>query len=264
MNNKIEIRFKAILVALEELEPCTAAAVVSKLKMGRRQVYASIKELTQLGYIVAVGGLLYIKRTQQSVKRTQMCLPCTFSRVLLVSSSCPLACPLDSGNVDFEYVADKKHINADIYIYTNSNNNTNSNNIYSNSYSKKEKNAFMKKKKETSESSGDYMRFMKVYYDFVYSKNGVPPKITAADGKALKDIIAYLIGICEGDSERALNGFKAIFDRWYLLDNYTKDRIRLIDINSQMNNIISQIKAGGVKKGSVNLYDSIDSKIKSE
>lgn len=171
--------------------------------------------------------------------------------------------PLETQEAVLESVAGKMHTKR--HIYTISNNNI-SNNIYS-KYIYKEKKTKMKKEKDTkqkSETHPDYLKFMKVYYDFVQSKNGVPPKITAADGKALKDIISYLISICDNDSDRALNGWKAIFDRWYLLDNYTKDRIRLIDINSQMNNIISQIKAGGVKKGSASVYDSIDAKIKSE
>lgn len=262
MNNKTNERLLAILRAIQELSPCSAADVVSLLKMGRRQVYESIRQLQQEGYVVSVGGMLYLKRTQSESKRIQNnCNPCKTGRVLFVSSSCPL----EIYDIVNQKLIEKRHTINDIYIYTNNTNN-NTNSIYNNSYHKKSKISFMKKKKDKDkqESSGDYMKFMKVYYEFVQSKNGVPPKITAADGKALKDIIAYLIGICDGDSERAVNGWKAIFDRWYMLDNYTKDRIRLIDINSQMNNIISQIKAGGIKKGSASLYDSIDAKIKSE
>ena len=89
-----------------------------------------------------------------------------------------------------------------------------------------------------------YSQFMGEYFKFYedYSK-GIPPKITGAEGKALKQVIAYLTDISATDAE-ALEVWRQIFANWDKLDEFYQQQIQIRQINSNLNTLIIQLKDG--------------------
>lgn len=107
---------------------------------------------------------------------------------------------------------------------------------------------------------GLYPKFIDIYYEWYKSvSDGIPPKIDGAGGKAAKSMIAYLktaVSIKNPEAKEneetlnslILNGWRYIFANWYKLDLYHQNKTRLIDINSNFQNILSQIKNGSGKR----------------
>lgn len=110
-----------------------------------------------------------------------------------------------------------------------------------------------------------YPKFIDIYDKWFKGHAGVAPKIDGMGGKAAKSMIAYLRGVSkvwdgvawrmpETDEEfetAILNGWQYIFNNWGKLDHFYQNKTRLIDINSNFQNIISQIKNGHAKKSTV-------------
>lgn len=99
---------------------------------------------------------------------------------------------------------------------------------------------------------------MKIYYDWFKDLNDEPPKIDAGDGKALKEIIKHLKTSAKnrepGISDEkllstVLNGFAHIFKNWGLMDAFYRKQVKLTQINSNLTNIINEIKNGTKKTG---------------
>lgn len=99
---------------------------------------------------------------------------------------------------------------------------------------------------------------MKIYYDWFTDLNDEPPKIDAGDGKALKEIIKYLKSSAkvkepEISEEKlltmVLSGFGHIFKNWGSIDPFYRKQIKLTQINSNLTNIINEIKNGTKKAG---------------
>lgn len=103
-------------------------------------------------------------------------------------------------------------------------------------------------KKKLSDSL--YPKFISVYNDFCKTNTGgVGAKIDGAEGKAMKTIITYLKNQSTDKTEQGgLNGFNYILDNWYKLEPFLKDKIKLSQINSNIINILKQIKHGSSKK----------------
>ena len=115
-----------------------------------------------------------------------------------------------------------------------------------------------KKVKEKScvkkESDGLHAKMIKGYHEWYSNRNdGVPPKIDAQSGKAMKELIAYFKtvarskyqGINEDEiDEKVLEMFSYILSQWNNLDSFTQRQIKLSQINSNISNIIEFIKNG--------------------
>lgn len=100
-----------------------------------------------------------------------------------------------------------------------------------------------------------YQRFMDVYDAWFKERDGVPPKIDGAGGSALKTLIQYFLKIVKaraekdghqldeaGLADKAVEAWGIIFSNWHMLDNFLQAKTRLLDINSNIQNIITQIK----------------------
>lgn len=87
---------------------------------------------------------------------------------------------------------------------------------------------------------------------------GAPPKIDGAQGKAMKCIIAYLKGAVRkkqpgiaGDAldEAVKDALQLIFTHWHKLDKFYQHKTRLTELNSNLQNIIIQIRHSGETAG---------------
>jgi len=102
----------------------------------------------------------------------------------------------------------------------------------------------------------EYKLCVEIYFNFVKEKTGVEPNFTAAEGQALKKIIKWIHQNQKKEVtiENTVNAFKFIFinfDKW---DDFHKKQLKLIQINSNIINIINSIKNGTKSKS--NQYTS--------
>lgn len=86
-----------------------------------------------------------------------------------------------------------------------------------------------------------YSQFNSAWFQFFTKENNIPPKFTAADGKALKQIINYLTSINNGDEAAALGNFNLLLNNWHELSEFHQKQIDLKYINSKLNVIIREI-----------------------
>ena len=99
-----------------------------------------------------------------------------------------------------------------------------------------------KKEKQTTPDPA-FKECMQIYADF-YVQFDRPLRITPADAKALKDILAYISempNVKEGKSNVS-DAFKFILDNWHKLDKWQQTQTELRQINSRITNIIQQLK----------------------
>lgn len=106
----------------------------------------------------------------------------------------------------------------------------------------------VKVKEEEMEEEGGaggrlYSSLMAIYFDFVKQHTGVPPKVSQIEGKALKNIIKYLMSIKPDEREVEI-GWKAIFENFNKWDAFHQKQLKLSQIDSNLLNIISSIKNG--------------------
>jgi hypothetical protein len=82
--------------------------------------------------------------------------------------------------------------------------------------------------------------------------------MNGAEGKALKQIIQYLSNEVKGESQSELvEAWRFILDRWESLDEFHKKQMKLTQINSNLINILNQLRNNGKGKS-----DSIEAKIR--
>lgn len=94
--------------------------------------------------------------------------------------------------------------------------------------------------------ASQFTKCMDVYDRFIKDRTGAPAKIDAIQGKAMKEIVAYLSkleSVRDGENTEA-EVLEVIFTNWNKLDQFNQGRLKLTDINSSMINIINQIKNG--------------------
>jgi len=99
-----------------------------------------------------------------------------------------------------------------------------------------------KKPKETSTDPA-FKECMEIYAEF-YKQFERPLRITPADAKGLKDILAYIStmpNVKDGKS-KVQDAFKFILDNWHRLDKWHQTQTELRQINSRITNIIQQLK----------------------
>jgi len=106
-----------------------------------------------------------------------------------------------------------------------------------------------------------YQRFIDIY-DRWFKKlhDGVPPQYNNGNGNAAKSLITYFRNIAgqkakasghildeAGTDSKALESWQYVLDNWHRLDNFLQGKTRLLDINSNIQNIITQLKNGHSK-----------------
>lgn len=91
-----------------------------------------------------------------------------------------------------------------------------------------------------------YTQFNEAWHLFYENTKQIPPKFTGADGKALKQIIAYLTKTAATEQE-ALESWKHVLNNWHVLKEFHKQNTDLKYINSRLNIIIDEIRcANGI------------------
>lgn len=109
-----------------------------------------------------------------------------------------------------------------------------------------------KRKPEPKKETSLYMRCMAVYCIWFEKEFGAAAKIDGQQGKALKDLMAYF----RPQVTKKFNGtateievddgieasFRAVFDNWNRLELFYQQKTKLSEINSNIQNIIVQIK----------------------
>lgn len=104
----------------------------------------------------------------------------------------------------------------------------------------------------TSESKKEvsiFSQFNTAWFAFFRKENNnIDPKFTGADGKALKQIIAYLKNINNGDEAAALSNWNLLLNSWESLSEFHQAQTDLKYINSKLNVIIREI----IRKNGVN------------
>lgn len=90
---------------------------------------------------------------------------------------------------------------------------------------------------------------------FRKQNNNLDPKFTGTDGTALKQIIAYLKSINNGDEDAALASWNLLLDNWNSLSEFHQKQTDLKYINSKLNVIIREIirNNGTSANGSVSI-----------
>ena len=91
-----------------------------------------------------------------------------------------------------------------------------------------------------------YKMSIDIYHKFCLSQLNAPAKIDGVQGKAMKTILSYLKTLCKqkGDDsqEQVLNALKYIFNNWNKLEPFLQKQIKLSQINSNLVNIIQDLK----------------------
>tara|TARA_R110002126_G_scaffold78629_1_gene195635 strand:+ start:15687 stop:16232 length:546 start_codon:yes stop_codon:yes gene_type:complete len=87
-----------------------------------------------------------------------------------------------------------------------------------------------------------YSQFNTTWFAFFRKQNNnIPPKFTAADGNALKQIISYLKEINGGNETAALANWNLLLNSWDSLSDFHQAQTDLKYINSKLNVIIREI-----------------------
>jgi len=119
--------------------------------------------------------------------------------------------------------------------------------------------------KTTDTKTKYYKEMVAIYDSFCKEQLGIPASINGAEGSALKTIIKRLVDIAKfrGHTEDGcLDSFKYIFANWNSLDDFTQKQTKLIQISSNLTNIITQLKNGKEKSSGSSLADEILAKYK--
>lgn len=86
----------------------------------------------------------------------------------------------------------------------------------------------------------EYQQFVDSWFSFFQDFAGFPHKrLTARDGKAIKEIITYLTSI---DQEKPLVVFQQLLSHWNQLDKFHHKNTNLSYINSKISNLLKELK----------------------
>ena len=98
----------------------------------------------------------------------------------------------------------------------------------------------------------NYQTCLDIYFAFIKQRTSVAPKMSGGEGKALKELIAYfeLIVIDKEDPQAVPKAFQYLFDNWQKLDPFLQGQLKLMQINSNITNILNQIRNGRATKES--------------
>jgi hypothetical protein len=108
-----------------------------------------------------------------------------------------------------------------------------------------------KKKKNKKPPTKLYSKMIELYDEFIKSKTNMGAKLNAVEGKAMKSIIQYLRGQVQAKGElmgendieyKTLQSWEIILNNWDVLSGWKKENLKLTQIDSNLINIISEIK----------------------
>jgi hypothetical protein len=99
-----------------------------------------------------------------------------------------------------------------------------------------------------------YQQFISSYDEFIKLKTDCPAKIDGMQGKSAKAIIAYLQTASKDKTdEGVINTWKYILMNWGRLEPFKQKKLKLSEINTDLINIINELKNGNTKgKQSIN------------
>jgi hypothetical protein len=110
-----------------------------------------------------------------------------------------------------------------------------------------------------------YQEFVKSYYAF-RKERGNTPRLTPAAGKALKDIIRYLLQVEKigGDPQKALEGWNYILKHWNYLNEFLQSQVGLTQINKHLEEIIDKLThaESTKKRASTNAKSELEKHLK--
>lgn len=116
-----------------------------------------------------------------------------------------------------------------------------------------------KTKKFAGPTDPAYVPAMAAYNDFCLLQTGTSAKIDGAQGDALKKILAYLrLNSHDKSVDGVVNGLKYIFANWKSLDAYHQSQLKLTQINSNLINIINQLRNGKATGSTADVLRQID------
>lgn len=94
-----------------------------------------------------------------------------------------------------------------------------------------------------------YQEFVTCYFEFHQATAGVSPRMNAAQGKAMNEIIAYLVKeSATKDETGALLAWQYVLKNWTHLTPFLKNQVALIQINKNLIEILSQYRNGRDKR----------------
>ena len=109
--------------------------------------------------------------------------------------------------------------------------------------------------KTSNKTTKYYTDFVSIYNNFCKKNIGVSCKMDGIQGKALKRIIVYLKKECK-DESLLIESWKFILYHWNKLDDFHKKQIKLTQIDSNLINILNQLR-NGKRQQVTNTEDSI-------
>jgi hypothetical protein len=111
-------------------------------------------------------------------------------------------------------------------------------------------------RKKNTKSSEVYVAMIKLYDDFCQREMGMGAKIDGLQGKSMKSIISYLetqVKKKQGEieesvlNEEVIKAWTFILTQWSSISDFYKAQIRLNQINSNLPNILTQLKNANSK-----------------
>jgi len=177
---------------------------------------------------------------------------------------------LDEQLIERQYVSVKNANNATLGWEKRRNKETsdpiaNQCNIEEEKEKEEEKNKKKKRKEEESElPNGSYQKFLDIYSNWYESLVGVKIKFDGMQGKALKKIITYLIANSkEKNAQGGADAWSYILQNWSRIDKFYQDQTKVNQIESNLPNILNQLKNGTSKSKPVNSQENINNIIDS-
>lgn len=112
--------------------------------------------------------------------------------------------------------------------------------------------AVKKPAKVVEPKNQNYQKCMDIYFTFIKQRTSVSPKMSGGEGKALKELVAYFDSIVfdKEDPQAVPKAFQYLFDNWQKLEPFLQGQLKLMQINSNITNILNQIRNGRPAKES--------------
>jgi hypothetical protein len=98
------------------------------------------------------------------------------------------------------------------------------------------------KQPKKSEKTGEYVT---AYFQFYENRMGLKPKYGGGDGKAMNEIAKYLCEVSTGND--GLAAWQYILKNWNKLTPFIANQVSVLQINKNINEILSQLKNGTTK-----------------
>lgn len=98
----------------------------------------------------------------------------------------------------------------------------------------------------------NYQTCLDIYFTFIKQRTSVKPKMSGGEGKALKELIVYFDSIVfdKEDPQAVPKAFQYLFDNWQRIEPFLQGQLKLMQINSNITNILNQIRNGTPAKES--------------